>query len=74
MRAQPPGPSVFELPFSAGQEAVRNMETEERPCLVDERDYRIEECSSMGISEHEFNREKSCRVLNMNLKGEEPGD
>lgn len=74
MRAQPPGPSVFELPFSAGQEAVRNMETEERPCLVDERDYHIEECSSMGISEHEFNREKSCRVLNMNLKGEEPGD
>lgn len=29
----------------------------------------------MGIAEHEFSREKSCRVLNMNLKeGTEDGN
>ena len=70
MRAQPLWcPPAFELPFGAA--GALNMEAEERPCLVDERDYQIDDCSSMAISDHEFNREKSCRVLNLNLKGEE---
>ncbi|KAK9281534.1 hypothetical protein L1049_004437 [Liquidambar formosana] len=78
MRTQPAGPSAFELPFGPGQDAVPNIEAEERPCLcmkslVDEREYQIDECSSMSISEPAFNREKSCRVLNLNMKGESSG-
>lgn len=78
MRTHPSGPSPFELPFSS--EPAHNIEAEERPCsymseqkcsymksLVDERDYQIE-CSSMAISDPECNREKSCRVLNMDVK------
>ncbi|KAH7516996.1 hypothetical protein FEM48_Zijuj09G0015200 [Ziziphus jujuba var. spinosa] len=73
MRTQPLGPPSFELSFSSGQEPVHNMESEERPCsymksLDDERDYQLEECSSMAISEPEFNRQKSCRVLNVDVK------
>lgn len=76
MRTQPSSSLSFELPFGSGQEPVSNMEAEERPCsylksLVDEREYQIQECSSMGISEPEFNEEKSCRLLNMNIKGDE---
>ncbi|XP_065860390.1 uncharacterized protein [Euphorbia lathyris] len=77
MRTQPSGASTFELPFGSGQEPVSNIEAEERPCsymksLVDERDYQIEECSSMSASESEFNDGKSCRALNLNIK-DEPG-
>ena len=47
------------LPFCLGQENVPNIEVEERPCswmksLVDDREYQIEECSSLGISDPEF--------------------
>ncbi|EXB95701.1 hypothetical protein L484_007451 [Morus notabilis] len=78
MRAQPLGPSSFELSFSSGQEPVHNMEAEERPCsymksLVDERDYQIE-CSSMSISDPECSRDKSCRVLNMDVKEDNSAD
>lgn len=78
MRAQPLGPSSFELPFSSGQEPVHNMEAEERPCsymksLVDERDYQIE-CSSMSISDPECSRDKSCRMLNMDVKEDNSAD
>ncbi|KDP28232.1 hypothetical protein JCGZ_14003 [Jatropha curcas] len=78
MRTQPLGSSSFELPFGSGQEPVSNMEAEERPCsymksLVDDRDYQIDDCSSMSASEPEFNGGKSCRVLNMNIKGDETG-
>lgn len=76
MRTQPIAPSTLELPFVSGQESIHNMEAEERPCsylksLVDERDYQIEECSSMGICVSECNREKSCRALDMNVKEED---
>ncbi|XVF22121.1 hypothetical protein REPUB_Repub12eG0146600 [Reevesia pubescens] len=79
MRTQPSSPSSFELPFGTGPETVPNIEVEERPCpfiksLVDDREYHIEECSSLGISEPEFIQEKSCRESNMNLKGDESGD
>lgn len=79
LRTQPPGPSSYELPFGSGQDPVPNIEPEVRPCsymksLVDEREYQIEECSSMAISESEFNQEKPCRVLNMNMKGDDSGD
>ncbi|KAL7199101.1 hypothetical protein ACSBR2_021392 [Camellia fascicularis] len=79
MRTQPPGPSPFELPCGPGQESFHNIETEERPCsymkaLVDERDYQIEECSSFNITKPEYNEEKSCRVLNVNMKVDEPVD
>ncbi|CAK9145198.1 unnamed protein product [Ilex paraguariensis] len=78
MRTQPAGPSPFELPFVPGQEPGHNIEAEEQPCcymksLVDEREYQITECSSSRISEPE-NQEKSCRMLNMNLKGDEPAE
>ncbi|XP_061967482.1 uncharacterized protein LOC133691145 isoform X2 [Populus nigra] len=78
MRTQPTGSSSFELPFGSGQEPGSNMEAEERPCsymksLVEEREYPLEECSSMSISEPEFNEEKACRVLNMNIKGNDSG-
>lgn len=78
MRTQPLGLSSFELPFSSGQEPVQNMEAEERPCsymksLVDERDYQIE-CSSMSISDPECSRDKSCRVLNMDVKEDSSAD
>ncbi|KAF7818158.1 uncharacterized protein G2W53_023613 [Senna tora] len=61
MRTQPPG------------------DTEDRPCpfmksLDDEREYQIDECPSMGMSEPEFNQEKPCsRVLNMNVKSADSG-
>lgn len=79
MRTQPSGPSPFESSFSPGQEHGHNIEADERPCsyiksLVDERDdHIVEECPKSSISELD-NREKSCRVLNMNLKGDEPED
>ncbi|KAL3604454.1 hypothetical protein D5086_005313 [Populus alba] len=78
MRTQPTGSSSFELPFGSGQEPGSNMEAEERPCSymkssVEEREYPLEECSSMSISEPEFNEEKACRVLNMNIKGNDSG-
>lgn len=78
MRTQPPGSSSFELPFGSGQEHVPNVEAEERPCsymksLVEEREYPIEECSSMGVAEPEFNEEKSCRTLNMDKEDESGG-
>uniref|UniRef100_A0A6M2EJ07 Uncharacterized protein n=1 Tax=Populus davidiana TaxID=266767 RepID=A0A6M2EJ07_9ROSI len=74
----PTGSSSFELPFGSGHEPGSNMEGEERPCsymksLVEEREYPLEECSSMSISEPEFNEEKACRVLNMNIKGDDSG-
>ncbi|KAK9015363.1 hypothetical protein V6N11_006474 [Hibiscus sabdariffa] len=79
MRTQPSGPPSFELPFGSGQENVPNIEVEERPCsfmksLVDDREYRIEECSSLGSSDPEFSREKSCTASSMNLKGDESED
>ncbi|XP_022770850.1 uncharacterized protein LOC111314089 isoform X1 [Durio zibethinus] len=79
MRTQPSGSSSFELPFGSGQENVPNIEVEERPCsfmksLVDDREYQIEECSSLGISDPEFSQEKSSGVSNMNLKGDESED
>ncbi|XAR61393.1 hypothetical protein NMG60_11035085 [Bertholletia excelsa] len=67
MRTQPLGPTPFELPFGAGQEAMHS-ETEERPCsymksLVDEReDYHIEDCSLSDISEAEYDTEKASGV------------
>nr|ABK94407.1 unknown [Populus trichocarpa] len=78
MRTQPLGSSSFELPFDSGHEPGSNIEAEERPCsymksLVEEREYALEECSSMSISEPGFNEEKACRVLNMNIKGDGSG-
>ncbi|KAJ4838646.1 hypothetical protein Tsubulata_004239 [Turnera subulata] len=78
MRTQPSGSSSLELPYGQGQEPVPNIEPEERPSsymksLVDEREYQIEECSSVSISEPDFNGEKSCRMLNMNVKADECG-
>lgn len=60
MRTQPPG------------------DAEDRPCsfmksLEDEREYQIDECPSMGMSEPEFNQEKPCRALNMNVKSADSG-
>ncbi|XP_075093995.1 uncharacterized protein LOC107798459 [Nicotiana tabacum] len=77
MRTQPLGPSSFELQLSPGLEPS-HMETEDRPCsymksLVDEREYKIEQCSSMSVSAPE-NGESSCRILNMGPKGDEPVD
>ena len=79
MRAQPLGPSSFELPFSPGQEPVHNMDAEERPCsymksLVDEREEYQIECSSMGLSDPECSRDKSCRALNMDVKEDNEDD
>lgn len=78
MRTQPSGPSAFELPpFGTGQEAVTNIETEE--CGPSDentafREYQIDECPSMDLSGPAFNREKQCKVLNLDLKEEEHGD
>ncbi|XP_015065195.1 putative protein TPRXL [Solanum pennellii] len=77
MRTQPPGPSSFELHFTPGQEP-NHMETEDRPCsymksLVDEREYKIEQCSSMSVSAPE-NGEDPCRILNMGPKEDESVD
>lgn len=79
MRTQSPGPLSYELPFGSGQDPVPNIEAEERPCsymksLVDEREYQIEECSSMGLPESEFNQDSSCEVVNMNVKGGDSED
>ncbi|XVE73401.1 hypothetical protein DITRI_Ditri11bG0115200 [Diplodiscus trichospermus] len=79
IRTQPSGLSSFELSFGSGQENVPNIDVEERPCsfmksLVDDREYQIEECSSLGISDPEFSQEKSCRVSNLRLKGDESED
>ncbi|KAL9430637.1 hypothetical protein AB3S75_025935 [Citrus x aurantiifolia] len=70
MRAQPPSLSSFELSFGSAQEPVSNIEVEERTCsymksLSDEREYQIEECSSLGMSEPGYSQDKSCRVLSM---------
>lgn len=51
---------------------------EDRPCpfmksLDDYREYQIDECPSMGLAEPEFNQEKPCRVLNMNVKSPDSG-
>ncbi|KAF8394635.1 hypothetical protein HHK36_020849 [Tetracentron sinense] len=87
MRTQSPGPPAFEFPFGPVQEPMHDIEAEEQSCLcvkslVDESEYQnprqdtnllIEECSSMGISEPEFCRDKCCGVLNMNAKLEESG-
>ncbi|KAJ8573719.1 hypothetical protein K7X08_010230 [Anisodus acutangulus] len=77
MRTQPPGPSSFEMQFSPGQEPS-HMETEYRPCsymksLVDKREYKIEQYSSISISAPE-NGEDPCRILNMKPKGDESVD
>uniref|UniRef100_A0A2P2JNY2 Uncharacterized protein n=1 Tax=Rhizophora mucronata TaxID=61149 RepID=A0A2P2JNY2_RHIMU len=79
MRTQPSSPSSSESPFGSGHENITNIEAEERRCsymksLVDEREYQLEDCSSMGISEPGFNDEKSCRVLNMDIKADDSGD
>lgn len=77
MRTQPPGPSSFELHFTPGQEPS-HMETEDRPCsymksLVDEREYKVDQCSSMSVSAPETG-ESACRILNMEPKGDESVD
>ncbi|GMH23547.1 hypothetical protein Nepgr_025390 [Nepenthes gracilis] len=67
MRAQPPGPSAFELPFAACQATMQNISQAEvgHPCsymkslVDDEREYQID------ASEAEFEQED---------KGEESGD
>ncbi|KAJ4955747.1 hypothetical protein NE237_012530 [Protea cynaroides] len=87
MRAQPSGSSAYELPFNPGQESMQSIEVEERPCLctkslVDEGEYQraqvsnlfIEECSLLGYSGSKMREEKSCRVLNLDVKGEESGE
>lgn len=73
MRTHPNGPPSFEMSYGSGQEPGHNMEAEERSCsymksLDDEREYQIEDCSSMGMAEPEFSRQKSCRMLNVNVK------
>ncbi|GMJ09216.1 hypothetical protein like AT2G25920 [Hibiscus trionum] len=79
MKTQPAGPSSLELQFGPGQENSPSIEVEERPCsfvksLIGDRDYQIEECSSLGVSEPEFSEEKSCRVSNMDPKADDCGD
>lgn len=77
MRTQPPGPSFHDLAFCSVQDPVPNIEAEEpyMKSLVDEREYQIEECSSMGVPDSaDFNHDRSCRVLNMNVKGNDSGD
>ncbi|KAM7275745.1 hypothetical protein ACFE04_017611 [Oxalis oulophora] len=81
MRTQPPCPSSsFELPFTSGQDSVSNViEVEERPCaflksLVDERDYHLEECSTLGISDTDYSEERSCEMSNVDMKGDKSGD
>ncbi|KAL6271915.1 hypothetical protein ACE6H2_028826 [Prunus campanulata] len=79
MRTQPFAPLSDDMAFSSGQEPVSNIEAEERSCpymksLVDEREYPIAECSSMGISEPDFKQEKSCRMLDMDEKGNRSAD
>lgn len=64
MRTQPPPPSPYELPF-AGQEPSYMKS------LVDEKEYQIEDvCNSLSMLGPE-NREKSCRVLSLKLKGDD---
>ncbi|XP_008369064.3 uncharacterized protein LOC126617327 isoform X2 [Malus sylvestris] len=79
MRTQPAGPPSYELEFGSGQETVSDIEDEEQPCsymksLVDEREYPIAGCSSMGITEPDFKQEKSCRMLDMDVKGIDSAD
>jgi hypothetical protein len=80
MRTQPPWPSSYELAFGSGQDPVPNIEAEERQCsdtnmksLDDEREYQIEECSSMAMPVSDFNRETTCRALNVNVKDDDSG-
>ncbi|XP_008454306.1 uncharacterized protein LOC103494744 isoform X2 [Cucumis melo] len=80
MRAQPAGPSSMELPYCSMPEPGPNIEAEDRPCsciksLVDERVYQLEECSSMGlgVSESEYNEQKSCKDLNRDMKDSQSG-
>ncbi|GLU07298.1 hypothetical protein SLE2022_242610 [Rubroshorea leprosula] len=77
LRAQPSGPLPFELPFGSAQEPVSDIEVEERPCsfirsLVDDRDYRVEDCP-LVMSEPEFSEEKSSNESNLNNKEDESG-
>ncbi|XP_022155255.1 uncharacterized protein LOC111022394 isoform X2 [Momordica charantia] len=79
MRAQPPGPSSMELPYCSMTEPGPNIEAEERPCaftksLVNERVYQLEECSTMRVSEPEYNQQKPCKDLNRNMKDSESGE
>lgn len=79
MRTQPTGlHSSYELPFGPEQDPMHNEEADVRPCSflktsIEEREFQIGECSSssMGIVESDFERGKSCRVLNMSMQGEE---
>lgn len=78
IRTQSPGPSLLEMSFSPGQEPGHSIETQERPCTyiksLDEReDHIVEGCPTSAISELET-REKPCRVLNMDLKGDKAAD
>ncbi|XP_062144415.1 uncharacterized protein LOC133851836 [Alnus glutinosa] len=80
MRTQPPWPSSYELAFGSGQDPVPNIEAEDRQCsdtnmksLDDEREYQIEECSSMAMPLSDFNRETTCRALNVNVKDDDSG-
>ncbi|GLT42616.1 hypothetical protein SLA2020_166070 [Shorea laevis] len=75
LRAQPSGPLPFELPFGSVQEPVSDIEVEERPCsfiksLVDDRDYRVEDCP-LAMSEPEFSEGKSSNESNVNNKDDE---
>ncbi|GLU07295.1 hypothetical protein SLE2022_242590 [Rubroshorea leprosula] len=77
LRAQPSGPLPFELPFGSAQDPVSDIEVEERPCsciksLVDDRDYRVEDCP-LVMSEPEFSEGKSSNESNLNNKEDESG-
>ncbi|KAE8692052.1 CTP synthase-like isoform 1 [Hibiscus syriacus] len=79
MKTQPAGQSSLDLQFGPGQENPPSIEVEERPCsfvksLIGDREYQIEECSSLGMSDPEFSQGKSCTRSNMDLKAGESGD
>lgn len=79
MRTQPLGPSSIELPYCSMPEPGPIIEAAEQTCrssiksLVDERVYQLEECSSIGVSEPEYNEQKSCKDLNRDMKDSESG-
>lgn len=72
MRTQPPCSPSLELPFGSGQEPPPSIDAEERTY---EREYQIEECSTIAIPEPEFSHDNSkpCRVLDMNAKATDSG-
>ncbi|PIA60333.1 hypothetical protein AQUCO_00300082v1 [Aquilegia coerulea] len=84
MRVQSPAPPSYDLPSSPEQESMQNMEAEDHPCsceksLVDEcvcqnqqqsSNLYVEECSSIKVPESELSREKSRKLLDMNVKEE----